>query len=506
MNQFKAVIVIALLLTVFLVVPVWATPISDWLIASEISNAVSLPGGSHVHLNLEDIIKIKTDPAYIVIAEPFSGKDRLICLTSPNSELRLGQVVDVEGDLTTLPNGARALQNVTVWGYTSESGELKDHPSIIKAFPDFAQQSWPWKVDLTVRDSMASKASTLSVSVSSDEPNSDPAEGPTFYPRISGTSESTTTQTQGVRIQSFYPGIPNLNGLAAGSLVELQCKKILAADSETIGGVTYKYIDMAEDSSNQDWIRCYYNAGTPTTDNRINKITGQIRYTNNDTIEVICVDDGPAYNPQLQVGELNLVSPNTVAFVRSQANGASASLTGKVITANQTDFPGALYVQEPSGSGSFGGIRVICSGSTIPRGNLVSVTGTVALDADGERKIVDASVTSTGSTTAPGALGMPNKILGGSSFNTYCPGVSSPAGSGTGLYNKGLLVKSWGTVTFVDSTNKYFYIDDGTGFEDGTLDGNNQPIKGVRVSWAWSPSGKPAIMPPAVNWYVSVAG
>lgn len=50
---------------------------SDWLTASEISNAMSLPDGSHVSLRLEVIVKIKTDPAYIVIAEPFSRKDRL---------------------------------------------------------------------------------------------------------------------------------------------------------------------------------------------------------------------------------------------------------------------------------------------------------------------------------------------------------------------------------------------------------------------------------------------
>jgi len=76
-----------------------------------------------------------------------------------------------------------------------------------------------------------------------------------------------------------------------------------------------------------------------------------------------------------------------------------------------------------------------------------------------------------------------------------------------GLYNKGLLVKIWGKVTAVDVTNKFFYIDDGTGFVDGTtLDGNNDPVKGVRVSWAWSPTGKPSILPPAVDWYVSVTG
>lgn len=63
-----------------------------------------------------------------------------------------------------------------------------------------------------------------------------------------------------------------------------------------------------------------------------------------------------------------------------------------------------------------------------------------------------------------------------------------------------MLVKAWGKVTAIDATNKFFYIVDGTGFQDGS--GNT----GVKVSWAWSPTGKPSIMPPAVNWYVSVTG
>ncbi len=468
------------------------------LASSEISRAVSLPDGSHVSLRLEEIVKIKNDPAYIVIAEPFHRKDRLICLTYPSPELRLGQVIDVEGDLTTLANGARALQNVTVWGYASESGELTYHPSIIKHLSD--ENPWPWgKIDLTDRSAVSGSSAA---SVSPDEPNSDPAEGPTYYSRIGNAFESANPQTQGMRTQSFYDGIPDLEGLPAGSLVELQCKRIIGVGTETINGTPYNYLDIAEDLPATDWIRCYYSAGTATTSQRVNKVTGQIQYTNGGAVEVICIDNGPDYNPQILEGKLNLVDPNTVPFVRTQANGASASLTGKVVAANQTDFPGALYVQEAPGSGYFGGIRVRYSGSTIARGSLVDITGSVTLAADGEREINAGStgVSFVEQSTVPGPLGMPNKHLGGGDFNVYTPGVSNPDGSGVGLHNKGLLVKIWGKVTAVDAGNKFFYIDDGTGFQDGS--GNT----GVKISWAWSPTGKPSILPPAVDWYVSVIG
>ncbi len=45
-----------------------------------IANARSLPSGSHVYLDAEDIVKICAhEPTpYFLIAEPFSGNDRLI--------------------------------------------------------------------------------------------------------------------------------------------------------------------------------------------------------------------------------------------------------------------------------------------------------------------------------------------------------------------------------------------------------------------------------------------
>jgi len=71
----------------------------------------------------------------------------------------------------------------------------------------------------------------------------------------------------------------------------------------------------------------------------------------------------------------------------------SATLTGKIVTANQTDFPDTMYVQEPSDSGYFGGIRVRYSTTTYSRGDILDITGAVTLGADGEREINATEVT-----------------------------------------------------------------------------------------------------------------
>lgn len=515
----------AMIVAALLVSSACATPDSDWLAASEIANALTLPEGSHVALHLEDIVKIKAGLNYIVLAEPFQARDRIICLMPVSPALRLGMSVNVFGDLVTIGPGIRALQNVTIQGFASESGQLLRNPPIIKWLPEFELTPWPWMIDLTAQEStsisMASRASTLSIS--SDEPNLDSAEGPTYYPTIADILNPTGTQTSGFRVQSY--GIGDARGLPDNSLVYLDCKRIIASDVQTINGTPYGYIDVAEDTTD-DSIRVFYStnsSGTTVSPNeRLHKLEAQVQHLDQDT-PVLCANDGPSYDPQILEGSVSTVAPQRIAYARSLPDsgtmglssmsvrtnqmtieGGNAELSGVVVSANQQDFPNTLYVQETNRSG---GIRVHYTGTTVPRGNLVDVTGSIALAADGERK-VDAGDTGVTVHTDPvqtvSPLGMTNKSLGGAAFDSNTPGVSNPAGSGVGLFNKGLLVRSWGTVTFVDSTNKFFYIDDGTGFVDGTtLDGNNDPVKGVRVSWAW-PTGKPSIVPPAVGWEVSV--
>jgi len=105
---------------------------------------------------------------------------------------------------------------------------------------------------------------------------------------------------------------------------------------------------------------------------------------------------------------------------------------------------------------------------------------------------------------APAPLAMNVKALGGGRLNEFTDGVYG----GTGTNNIGLLVKTWGRVTYVDSTNKFFYIDDGSGRVDGSshlVAGVPVNNVGVRVSYDNLASGN-SIDPPAETTYVAVTG
>lgn len=86
--------------------------------------------------------------------------------------------------------------------------------------------------------------------------------------------------------------------------------------------------------------------------------------------------------------------------------------------------------------------------------------------------------TATATTITP--IAMSNRSLGGKDLNEYTFGVVGALGPN----NVGLLVKTWGKVTWVDATAQYFYVDDGSGLSDGTRrTDNNLLVFGVRVSY-----------------------
>ncbi len=99
-------------------------------------------------------------------------------------------------------------------------------------------------------------------------------------------------------------------------------------------------------------------------------------------------------------------------------------------------------------------------------------------------------------------LAVANKSIGGGAFNEYTPGVEG----GTGLNNIGLLIKSWGRVTYVDAAAKCFYINDGSGRKDGSVHLEGSEVVenvGVRVSYDNLAAGN-EIVAPAVGQYVAV--
>ena len=90
-------------------------------------------------------------------------------------------------------------------------------------------------------------------------------------------------------------------------------------------------------------------------------------------------------------------------------------------------------------------------------------------------------------------LAMSNAAVGGSALNKYTPGVVG----GSGVNNIGLLIRTWGKVTAVDTASSCFYIDDGSSRIDAS--GN----VGLRVSYSNLASGV-TIVPPAVGNYVTL--
>ncbi len=93
----------------------------------------------------------------------------------------------------------------------------------------------------------------------------------------------------------------------------------------------------------------------------------------------------------------------------------------------------------------------------------------------------------------PAPLAMTNRDVGGGRLNEYTPGVQD----GVGMNNIGLLIRTWGNVTYVDLVNKFFYINDGAGRNDGS------GYVGLRVSYDNLAPGN-TITPPAQDSYVAV--
>lgn len=149
----------------------------------------------------------------------------------------------------------------------------------------------------------------------------------------------------------------------------------------------------------------------------------------------------------------------TIGSLRDAPDGAFVSLPARPVTAGTADFTDRFYIEEPDRSAGI----MVYYGSTVTTptsiGDSVEVTGKLSL-VDGERAIANPSVTVAGSGSAPKALSMPNRNVGGE-FAPY-GGVTG----GNGLVNTGLLVESWGRVTSVGWN--YFYMDDGSDLHDGS--------------------------------------
>lgn len=179
----------------------------------------------------------------------------------------------------------------------------------------------------------------------------------------------------------------------------------------------------------------------------------------------------------------------SAAEAKLEPDGTLISISGKIASSAAGEFADFFYMQESDRSS---GIRVSAPLGAIPglvRGSVVNVIGTMGTTGSGERHITGPMVVIETSTNPPDPLGMYNRaIAGGNATDQH--GVSD----GFGLSNIGLLVRTWGRVTYVDPALEFFYIDDGSGIGDGS------GHAGVRIRI------QELAITPAADQYLTVTG
>ncbi len=186
--------------------------------------------------------------------------------------------------------------------------------------------------------------------------------------------------------------------------------------------------------------------------------------------------------------------PMTTGQLKAQPDGAKVVLDSMTVTAGTNQFSTTFYVEDNDRSS---GIKVSTGSSGISAlvGNSLDIVGTIGT-VTGERTVTNPSAYLVASSSpVPEPLVMQTKQVGGSTLNAYTPGVYD----GLGLHNTGLLVRVWGRVTNVNATSKFFYLDDGSGYRDGSGQ------VGVQVFCGGLASGN-SITLPAINQFVTVTG
>ena len=179
---------------------------------------------------------------------------------------------------------------------------------------------------------------------------------------------------------------------------------------------------------------------------------------------------------------------------KTYPDGVLFRFTGKVSTAGTDAFDKRFYVEEIDQSSALQVRYGISTGPTVKAGYSVEATGRLAtIDDERVLELPYVKVISENETPAEPVF-MLSRDAGGEALNEYTPGVWL----GRGPYNIGLLVRMFGDVVYKDPGGTFFYLDDGSGIDDGVC-------LGIRVMCTGLATGN-TITPPALGKYVSVYG
>ena len=344
--------------------------------------------------------------------------------------------LDVEGDMTTLSDGSRAIINAKVYGYTDSDGNLLYNGPLLKGLD--SATPWDWMVNLTVYP-----VQTPSSRYAQPMDDEDPLGGGGI-------------DTSGVQIYQTST-ISDAVAQPLGTVIQLCSKPISSVDST--GSVT-----LGEDNTSDTLQVAYSNAATADPTSRVSSVVGTL---DTDGVNpVLDVDSGPNYDVQESYqGNIQFASAGTIANAKTFPDGSVISLgttsAGEIVTRAWQD---SFYIEEDNRSN---GIQIRMTAHGRVPGDRAYIQGTVQTDSTTNERYINASTASLAGSGQVGPLGMNNKMLGGGNFacitGTSAPGQAGISGA-SGLNNIGLLAKSWGTVTAIDSSAspQWFEIDDGS--------------------------------------------
>lgn len=182
----------------------------------------------------------------------------------------------------------------------------------------------------------------------------------------------------------------------------------------------------------------------------------------------------------------------SISSIKSLPDGSPVSLSVKTVTAGTDQMASTLYIEEQDRSSA---IKAYGSGISAFVGAGILVQGTLGTS-NGERVINAPTVTAVAAPyPVPEPLLMQTSKVSGGNLNEFTPGVTG----NLNLNNTGLLVTVCGMVTYVNTTLKYFYVDDGCGL----LDGSGQ--RGLMIHCGGRPVGSTLAMP-TLNAVVRITG
>lgn len=186
------------------------------------------------------------------------------------------------------------------------------------------------------------------------------------------------------------------------------------------------------------------------------------------------------------------VEAPSIAAAKQLSDGTGIALPPMSVTAGNNELLNKFYIEDPDRAA---GILVELPADTdvlVQPGDIVKVYGTLGNAANGERRIANPLVYTIETDGPP----VEPLLLRGRDLAAASPNAAM---SGVDMSKVGLWVETVGKVTAVDSTAKYFYVDDGGNVRDGT--GN----AGLRVVYSDLADGN-SLTAPQVDAYVRVRG